>query len=225
MNGVKKVVQNPITTTNSIIAAKYNDGIILASDRVVSYGSCFKFSDISHFVQLTPNVVIGCTGELADFQELVDILRSVLVEEECKNNGKPLEPCEISNYIKRLMYQRRSKMNPFVMKCILAGVDDNNNKLLTCTDLYGIQWADDTVATGYGAYMQGLQIPNVLKQENVSRDDVIQAIKDVMVGIVARHSTMMGPIEFVDVTKDGVKFLEPVEITPNWDVLDADWEQ
>ena len=109
MNGVKKEVQSPITTTNSIIAAKYNDGIILASDRVVSYGSCFKFNDVSHFVQLTPNVVIGCTGELADFQELVDILRSVLVEEECKNNGQPLEPSEISNYIKRLMYQRRSK--------------------------------------------------------------------------------------------------------------------
>ena len=225
MNGVKKEVQSPITTTNSIIAAKYNDGIILASDRVVSYGSCFKFSDVSHFAQLTPNVVIGCTGELADFQELVDILKSVLVEEECKNNGQPLEPSEISNYIKRLMYQRRSKMNPFVMKCVLAGVDKNSNKLLTCTDLYGIQWADDTVATGYGAYMQGLQIPNVLKKENVSREDVINAIKDVMVGLMARHSTMIGPIEFVDVTKDGIKFLDPVEIQPNWDILDADWAQ
>ena len=73
--------------------------------------------------------------------------------------------------------------------------------------------------------MQGLQIPNVLKEENVSREDVINAIKDVMVGIIARHSTMMGPIEFVDVTKDGITFLDPIEIQPNWEVLDEDWAQ
>ena len=221
---MRKVVQNPITTSNSIIAAKYKDGIILASDRVLSYGSCFKFSNVTHFEKLTPNVIIGGTGEYADFQELVDILRKYVVSEECKNNGEPLTAPEISNLIKRLMYQNRSKFNPFVMKCVLAGVDKNSgSKLLTVTDLYGTQWEDDAVATGYGAHMQGLQIPNVLKQPEVSRDDIIAAIKQVFVGLMARHSTMVGPIDFVDVKKDGITFLDPVEITPNWDILDDDW--
>nr|AIF54504.1 20S proteasome subunit beta 7 [Tritrichomonas foetus] len=225
MSGYKKSVQNPITTTNSIIAAKYKDGILLASDRAVSYGSCFKFANVSHFAKLTPNIIIGGTGELADFQELVDVLRSIIVDEECKNNGESLTPSEVSNYIKRLMYERRSKMNPFVMRCILAGIDKDGSKLLTATDLYGTQWEDEYVASGYGAHMQGVQIPKALKSADVTRDVVMDAIKEVFIGLTARHSTMSGPIEFVDVTANGIEFLDPIEIVPNWDVLDEDWAQ
>ena len=166
---------------------------------------------------------MGGTGEYADFQELADTLREVIVEEECKNNGENLTPAEVSNFVKSLMYTRRSKINPYVMKCVIAGVDQESNKLLSCTDLYGIQWEDDFVTTGFAAHMIALQIPKALQQPDVTRDVMMNAMKEVFVGIVARHSTMMGPIEFVDVTKNGIEFLDPVEIVPNWDILDEDW--
>lgn len=209
-------VQNPITTTSSIIGIKYDKGILLASDRSISYGSCFKFSNVSHFHQLSPKIIIGCSGEYADFQELADALDSVVNEFKCKHFGEELAPKEVANYIKRLMYQRRSKMKPFVLRCILAGVSNDGKLFLCATDMYGTQWEDDYVTSGYAAYINGLQL---MESVNGPREVAEKALREVIVGLAARHSTMTGKIEFVDVTKDGILFDE-TEIEPNWEIID-----
>lgn len=215
-------VQNPITSSSSIVGIKYNGGILLASDRAVSYGSCFKFSNVSHFHRITPKVVIGCSGEMSDFQELVNDLTYIVRDYQCKNNGDNLSPLEISNYIKRLMYTRRSHMEPFVMRCVLAGVDRDGSLHLTSTDMFGTQWEDDYVTTGMSAHIKGTQL---MDAANKTREEAYQALKDVFVGLVARHMLMTGRIEFVDVTDNGVKFEEPVEIKANWDIIDANkWD-
>ncbi|KAH0787227.1 proteasome subunit beta type-4-like [Histomonas meleagridis] len=215
-------VQNPITSASSIVGIKYDNGILLASDKAVSYGSCFKFANVSHFHQLTPYLIIGCSGEMADFQELIDSLTSIVRKYECAHNGEDLTPSEVSNYIKRLMYQKRSKLNPLVMRCILAGVNPDGSFYLTSTDLYGSQWEDDYVASGYAAHIQGLQLQNAVKK---TREEVYEAIKQIFVGLTARHSVMAGPIEFIDVTTNGIHFEDPVEIQPNWEIIDATWDE
>lgn len=210
-------VQNPITTTSSIIGIKYDSGILLASDRSISQGSCFKFSNVSHFHQLSPRIIIGCSGEYADFQELADALDAVVSEFRCRHFGEELSPREVANYVKRLMYQRRSKMNPFMLRCVLAGVAGDGSLFLCETDTHGTQWEDSAVTTGIAAYIKGRQLELAV---NGTKAAAAAALKEVLLGLAARHSVMTGKIEIIDVSKDGILFSE-ADIDPNWEIIDA----
>ena len=159
---------------------------------------------------------------MSDFQDLVNDLIYIVRDYQCKNNGDDLTPIEVSNYIKRLMYSKRTRMDPFVMKCVLAGVNNDGSLYLTGTDMFGTQWEDNYISLGISAYLKGVQL---MDSANKSREEAYNALKEVFVGLVARHITMTGLIEFVDVTENGIKFEKPIEIKPNWDIIDANkWE-
>lgn len=196
-----------ITTAGTIIAIKYSGGIVLASDRAISYGSQFKFADVSHFSQVTPTCVIGCTGEMADFQELSKILGAIVRKTECQSGGEPPTPAEIFTLTKRVMYNRRSRMKPLMMKVVVAGINRDGSSFLGAADMYGTSWEDDVVTTGIGNHMKGLQLDRAVGR---SRDEVITAIKDVMKAICMRSVTGAGAWEVLDVNRDGVSALDPI---------------
>ena len=211
-----------ITTSGSIVAAKYDKGILLASDMSICYGSSFKFANVSHFVELTPTCVIGASGEFADFQELSDIIKSTILEEQCKHGGEYMSPSEIHTYIKRIMYHRRSKMKPLVMKIIVAGINPDKTTFLSCTDLYGASWEDDAISTGFAKYLQGIQIDSIAKGP---KDAVYNGMKQVFTAVFARHALANGKVEFIDISTEKITRLEPVQIDPNWEVVEANYDE
>lgn len=220
----KQVVQDPVTVAGAIIAVKYDKGILLASDKSIHYGSCFKFANVSHFHQLTNNLIIGGSGEYADFQELVSLLEAIILKEQCQNNGESLTPSELSTYIKRLMYQKRSKMQPLVMRCVVAGIspeDQSNGSRLFLGSInkYGTSYEDDYICTGIAQHLQGLDLA---KSVNLDRETVLNTIKENFIAIYARNHSTTGKLEIIDLAIDGIKYMDPVEITPNWDIIPYD---
>jgi len=213
---------NPITTSGSIVAAKYDKGILLGSDMAICYGSSFKFANVTHFVVLTPKVVMGASGEFADFQELTDTVKATILEKQCSHGGEYMTATEIHTYIKRIMYYRRSKMNPLMIKVVLAGINPDGTSFLACTDPYGASWEDDTISTGFGKHLQGIQIEKVVKGP---RESVYDGMKQVFTAVFARHAMANGKVEFVEITADGVKRHEPVQIDPHWDIVEGTWDE
>lgn len=212
-----------ITTSGAILAVKYDNGILLASDKTISYGSMFKYNNVSHFEQLTSSIIMGASGEFADFQELKDIIKSVILKEKCKHGGAELSPSEVHNYVKRLMYQRRSKMNPIVAKVVIAGINPDQSLFLACTDLYGASWEDDVISTGMGKYLQGDQLRNAV---NGTKEEVQKSILEVFQAIYSRFAQANGKLEFIDMSKDGkIERTEGVEVMPNWEIVEGTWDQ
>ena len=196
-----------ITTAGTMIGIKYSGGIILTSDRAVSYGSQYKFANVPHFLTLTPSCVIGCTGEMADFQELSKLLSATVRQFECESGGEAPTPSEIFTLAKRVLYQRRNKLDPLMMKIVVAGVNRDGSSFLAAADMYGTNWEDDVITTGMGLHMKGLQLDRAV---NRSRDEVITAIKQVMTGLCARTIQGAGPWDVIDITSDGITELEPI---------------
>lgn len=206
-----------VTGSGAIVAVKYDGGILLASDMGICYGSMYKFANVSHFEILNSGAVIGATGEFADFQALLDIVKATLLEEQCRRFGGQLTPKEIHTYIKRIMYQRRSNMKPFAIRVVLAGKNPDNSLYLGVTDPYGTTWEDDVICTGYSNHLKGMQLDKTAKK---SKDEVRDAITQSFRALYARLSTMNGPVEFVDVSNSGIAKEEPVRIEANWEMIE-----
>jgi 20S proteasome subunit beta 7 len=218
MEAPRKDVHDPVTTAGAIIGIKYEGGIILASDRVLSYGKSLKFQNVTHFEKLASNVIIGASGEYADFQELCDILTSYVRKHECTNDGKSLKPSEIYTVIKRYMYQRRSKMKPLLLKVLIAGIEPDGKSFLATSDEYGTSWEDDYICTGCAAHLKALQLDEAV---NRSKDTVIDALKVVWKAISRRYALSNENVELFDVSPGGIERIGEIQIECGWEYVEG----
>lgn len=74
-------------------------------------------------------------------------------------DGSVLTPQEIHSYLGRIMYQRRSKVNPLWNQVLVGGYKDGESFLGT-VDIYGSIYTDNVFSTGFG---QHLAIPLLRK--------------------------------------------------------------
>lgn len=74
------------------------------------------------------------------------------LEQFTQDDGHTLGAPEIYEYLSRLMYGRRSKMNPLWNSLLVGGFKDGKS-FLGYVDLLGTTYSASTLATGYGAYI------------------------------------------------------------------------
>ena len=60
----------------SVFALKYKDGIMIAADIQVSYGSWLKEKNFQRMCTVGEDSILACSGEMSDFQNLKKMLDS-----------------------------------------------------------------------------------------------------------------------------------------------------
>ncbi|CAE6509976.1 unnamed protein product, partial [Rhizoctonia solani] len=121
--GVQRT-QQPIVTGTSVLGIRYKDGIMLAADNLASYGSLARFKDMKRLHPVGNYTVIGAGGDMGDFQYIQHHLDNLIIEEDDEEDGHTLGPREIYEYLSRVMYARRSKINPLWNSMIVGGYKD-----------------------------------------------------------------------------------------------------
>ena len=96
--------------------------------------------------------VLGASGDLSDFQYLQGLLDGLVTAEFTAGDGHALAPAEVHEYLARVLYARRSKLNPLWNSLLVGGVKDGK-AFLGYVDLLGTTYQASTLATGYGAYI------------------------------------------------------------------------
>merc|ERR1711957_739142 len=91
--------------------------------------------------------LLGASGELSDFQYLSNMLDDHDNEEFCHEDGHCMGPAEYSSYIGRVMYNRRSKMNPLYNQLVICGKKGDAASHLSFVDHQGNPFTEDYVAT------------------------------------------------------------------------------
>ncbi|WAR29652.1 PSB4-like protein, partial [Mya arenaria] len=80
-----------------------------------------------------------------------------LIEEECLNDGFGYTPSSLFSWLTRVMYNRRSNINPLWNTYVVAGWDNDGiyacSRFLGYVDKIGVAYQAPTIATGYGAYI------------------------------------------------------------------------
>ena len=64
----KKQTLSPTCTGTSVLGIKFKDGVILAADMLVSYGSLARYMNFERLCKVNDSTILACSGDMADFQ-------------------------------------------------------------------------------------------------------------------------------------------------------------
>ena len=70
-----------------MLAIKYKDGVMVAADTAVSYGSMKHYKGQQRMAKIGDETMIACGGEMSDFQEVVKTLKFKQQEDEIQDDG------------------------------------------------------------------------------------------------------------------------------------------
>ena len=60
----------------------------MAADTNGSYGSLARYPDVPRVVRVNETTVVACTGDIADFQFLQEIIEQKQIDEEIKGSSR-----------------------------------------------------------------------------------------------------------------------------------------
>jgi len=199
-----------------VLAVKYNGGILMMADTLASYGGLARFKDVQRIARVNGTTLLGGSGEYSDFQYITNnLLKELMLEDYVEDDGDNRTAKEIHSYLARVLYNRRSKMDPLYNQLIIAGVDGDES-VLGAVDLYGSTYTDNILATGFGTY---LAIPILRKRwhENMTEAEAKTLLEDCMNVLFYRDCRTINRYHLGKVTKAGVEISEPYSLETKWD--------
>lgn len=144
--------RGPITTGTSIVGIKYNDGVVIAGDMLISYGNLARFHDVERVFQINEKTILGMSGDYADFQFLKQILDDKIFNDSSIDDKNIMKPKALYNYLTRYLYNKRSNFTPLWLDLVVGGMEDGE-PFLGHVNVRGRSYTNDVVATGYGTHL------------------------------------------------------------------------
>ncbi|KAL0235661.1 hypothetical protein GEMRC1_002243 [Eukaryota sp. GEM-RC1] len=205
---------SPITTGTAVLAVKFSGGVLIACDTLASYGSLARFPSVERLRSLGNRTLIAASGDYSDFQVMMDHLNEQLREENSLDDGYVRSPSEYHQLIARILYNKRSKMDPWWLQCLIAG-SLNGESFLGLADLRGTHFCDDFLATGYGSY---LATPLFRKywRPDLSLEDARALITEAVKVLVARDGRTHPRWQFGIVTDRDITIEPASELEISW---------
>lgn len=215
-----------MTTGGSVIALKYNGGVLMASDTLLSYGSLAKFPNIPRIKIIGKFSAVCATGDYADFQMVTRDLEEMVNRHTMYAEVDDLTPKETFCYLHRTVYSKRSKMEPCLCQFVFIG-SHGGEPFLAGLDAVGTRWEDTCVATGYGAH---IAIPLLRKAvethpNGLTRAEASEVLKSCLRVLFYRECRTINKFQMADASNDGVTISEPFEVPTEWELEGFSFEK
>jgi len=187
----------PGATTIGLV---FSDGVILASEKRVTYGSMIMSKTVKKVFRIADQVGAACAGLVSDMQILareVEAQAKLFVFE----TKRPMFVKAAAKVMSNVLFNRR--MIPLITQTIVGGMDDDVPALYVL-DVIGSLLPDTYAAVGSGAQISTGVLEDGYK-DNMSQQDakglVLKAIKSAI-----RRDAMSGDgVDLLIITKEGIK--------------------
>ena len=140
-------------------------------------------------------------------QYLDRLLNSLDVRENYSSPGHILNAKNLHTYLSKVMYKRRSEINPLWNAMLVAGLDGDDKPFLSSVDLLGTTFSSPTLATGFGAHLAQPLLRKLADDEsqvpNVTREQAVDAVKECMKVLFYRDARSLDRYSIAVVTKEG----------------------
>ncbi len=187
----------PGATTIGLV---FSDGVILASEKRVTYGSMIMSKTVKKVFRIADQVGAACAGLVSDMQVLAREVeaQAKLFAFEAK---RPMPVKAAAKVMSNVLFNMR--MIPLITQTIVGGMDDDVPALYVL-DVIGSLLPDNYAAVGSGAQIATGVLEDGYK-DNMSQQDaralVLRAIKSAI-----RRDAMSGDgVDFFIITKEGIK--------------------
>jgi 20S proteasome subunit beta 7 len=209
--------QSPIVTGGSVVALKYAGGILVATDTLCSYGSLARYPDLSRMksVGMSGDTLLAAGGDYSDYQQILKMIEMRATHEFALDDGASMAPAAMHHWLTRVLYQRRSKMDPLWNSLIVAGFR-NGQSYLGTSDLYGTMYTDDFIATGLGAHM-ALPLLRKSWRADLTETEARKILEDSMRVLFYRDTRAGSKIQIGKVDGSGCSVDEPHQLETFWE--------
>jgi 20S proteasome subunit beta 7 len=203
------------------VALKYKGGVMVAADTLASYGSLARFEGVTRIakVGISKDTLLAAGGDYSDYQMILKMVEQKAVADFAADDGSSLSPKAMHHWLTRVMYNRRSKMDPLWNSVIITGFRDGK-AYLGSSDLYGTMFEDDFVATGLGGH---LALPLIRKawHAEMSEEEARKLLVDCMRVLFYRDTRASASIQVGTVSAEGSNVGEPFKLDTFWECAAA----
>ncbi|VDO06413.1 unnamed protein product [Rodentolepis nana] len=226
MSDSKKHTLSPSASGTSVMGIRFKNGVIIAADSLVSYGSLARFTDFDRVVKVNESTLMACSGDVADFQFLNREIHKQILTENLLGDGFTTSPQALHSWITRVMYYRRSQFDPFWNSYIVGGVMKNGTPYLGYANMIGAAFNEDAIATGFGAHLATPILRNAIETKaggdasKLSCQDAHKAITDAMTVLFYRDCRAYNMYKIAVCTAEGARVSEIRKLETNWSIAE-----
>ena len=199
MDGFQQLKPGEIDAGTSIIAVKFNGGVVLGADSRTSTG-IYVANRVSDKLTAIHDRVYCCrSGSAADTQALSDYVRYYVASHSIDTNALP-KVKTVANLFRSLCYSNKNRLMAGI---IVAGWDPVTGGQVFSIPIGGAMINQDFAIGGSGStYIYGL-VDSTYKP-GMSREECQAFVKSSLAHAMARDGSSGGVIRTVTIDKDGV---------------------
>lgn len=137
------------------------------------------------YLQVNKNIILAAAGEFSDYQFIRDAIEEKVRTETSLHDGISMKPKALYTWLSRVLYNRRTKMKPLWSTFLVAGIQ-NDEPFLGEIDKLGTAFADEQIASGYGAYLalplmrKAIDEKRETSNAKLTKDEAIDLLKKCM---------------------------------------------
>ena len=181
----------------TVVGISYNDGVVLAADKRVSFGNFVVNKNIKKTFTVTDYVGAACAGMVADMQVLVRQVEALAKIRKLETR-REVPPNSIAKLMSVIMFERR--YFPLLTQVIVGGIDEKPQ--IYTLDPLGSVLPDDYAAVGTGAEM-ALGIMDSEFKPNMSEEKVRELATRAIRGAIQRDTSSGEGIDILYMTRSG----------------------
>jgi proteasome beta subunit len=186
----------PGATTVGIVCS---DGVILASEKRVSYGSFVVSRAGKKVFKITENIGAGCAGLVSDMQILIREVEAYanLFKLEV---GRPISVKSAAKMMSNFLFDRR--LLPLITQTVIAGIDEEGPGLYVL-DVLGSNIPDKYTAVGSGAEI-AIGVLDERFKEGMTIKEAKELVTTAIKSAISRDAMSGDGIDFLVITKEGI---------------------
>jgi proteasome beta subunit len=181
----------------TVVGISYNDGVVLAADKRVSFGNFVVNKNIKKTFTVTDYVGAACAGMVADMQVLVRQVEALAKIRKLETR-REVPPNSIAKLMSVIMFERR--YFPLLTQVIVGGIDEKPQ--IYTLDPLGSVLPDDYAAVGTGAE-GALGIMDAEFKPNMSEEAVTELASRAIRSATQRDAASGDGIDILYVTRTG----------------------
>ncbi len=183
----------------TVVGISYNDGVILAADKRVSFGNFVVNKNIKKTFSVTDHVGAACAGMVADMQVLVRQVEALAKIRKLETR-RDVPPNSIAKLMSVIMFERR--YFPLLTQVIVGGI--NEKPEIYTLDPLGSVLPDDYAAVGTGAE-GALGIMDAEFKPNMSEEAVTELASRAIRSATQRDAASGDGIDILYITRTGYR--------------------
>ena len=204
----------------SFIGLRYDDGVVIAADSCICYGSSPMFLGEQRVHEINDKTILAFSGSFADFQHVMQKIETEKIDAENYRDAIQMTPRGLHSWLTRLQYYQRSKMEPLWNSWAIGGIEPDGKPFLGYVDKLGTAFENQVIASGFGLHVAVAFLrSSIMGRDSLTKEQAIDLVKESLSSVVCLDRTAYSKYHIAVIDKNGPNIEGPLKVEQKWPFL------